>query len=143
LKPVIRVNGEAVEVADGDLVVLSPGHYSVLHGGRVYEVRADGGHMVVNGRRVSVEIDDPRQFQQGAKQASGAGRAVLRSTMPGKVVRLLVSAGDLVEAGQGVLIVEAMKMQNEVKSPRAGTVTQLKVKAEETVAAGAELAVIE
>ena len=143
MRPDVRVNGEKTEVADADLVVLSPGHYSVVLDGRVYEVRADGDHMVVNGRRVLVEIDDPRQFQQGAKRGSSGGRAVLRSTMPGKVVRLLVSAGDTVEAGQGVLIIEAMKMQNEVKSPRAGTVTQLKVKADETVAAGAELAVID
>ena len=60
--------------------------------------------------------------------------------MPGKVVRLLVSQGDPVEAGQGIAVVEAMKMQNEMKSARAGTVISLSVKEGDTVSAGQVLA---
>jgi biotin carboxyl carrier protein len=63
--------------------------------------------------------------------------------MPGKVVRVLVSAGDEVAANQGVLIVEAMKMQNEVLSPKAGKVADIRVTEGQTVNAGETLAVIE
>jgi biotin carboxyl carrier protein len=63
--------------------------------------------------------------------------------MPGKVVRLLVAAGDSVEAGQGIVVVEAMKMQNELKAPRAGKVTALAAKMGATVSAGEVLATIE
>ncbi|HSB13592.1 MAG TPA: acetyl-CoA carboxylase biotin carboxyl carrier protein subunit, partial [Bryobacteraceae bacterium] len=63
--------------------------------------------------------------------------------MPGKVVRVLAAEGDLVEAGQGLLVVEAMKMQNEVKAPKAGRVAALAAREGGTVAAGDVLAVIE
>jgi biotin carboxyl carrier protein len=63
--------------------------------------------------------------------------------MPGKVVRVLVQVGEQVEAGAGLIVVEAMKMQNEMKSPRAGAVVSINVTAGDTVEAGALLAVIE
>ena len=63
--------------------------------------------------------------------------------MPGKIVRLLVEAGQAVETGQGIVVMEAMKMQNEMKSHRAGRVAAIPVRPGETVAAGAILATIE
>jgi biotin carboxyl carrier protein len=63
--------------------------------------------------------------------------------MPGKVVRVQVEAGARVEKGVGVVVVEAMKMQNEMKAPRAGVVVSLKVKPGDTVNAGDVLAVLE
>ena len=63
--------------------------------------------------------------------------------MPGKVIAVLVSEGDVVEKGQGLVIVEAMKMENEVHSPIAGTVGEIKVKAGDTVEGGAALVIIE
>jgi biotin carboxyl carrier protein len=63
--------------------------------------------------------------------------------MPGKVVRLLVQVGDKVEAGQGLLVVEAMKMQNEIRSPKGGTVERLQVKEGQPVNAGEVLAWVE
>jgi biotin carboxyl carrier protein len=63
--------------------------------------------------------------------------------MPGKVVRLLVTEGDVVAAGQGILVVEAMKMQNEVKSPKAGKIMSVTAKAGAAVSAGEVLAVVE
>ncbi len=143
MKYTVRVDGAPVYAASADLLEVEPGLFSIIHQGRVYEVRVEGDRVTVNGHRATVDIEDPRQFRKGAASGSAAGRAVLRATMPGKVVRLLVNVGDAIEAGQGVLIVEAMKMQNEVKAPRGGTVTQIKVIAEQTVSAGAELAVIE
>jgi biotin carboxyl carrier protein len=63
--------------------------------------------------------------------------------MPGKVIRLLVADGDTVAAGQGILVVEAMKMQNEIKSPKDGVVKNLKAEPGATVSAGQTLALIE
>ena len=63
--------------------------------------------------------------------------------MPGKVVRLIASIGDLVEKGDAVLVVEAMKMQNDLKAPKAGVVKEIKVSEGTTVSAGDVLAVIE
>ena len=63
--------------------------------------------------------------------------------MPGKVVKTLVAAGDPVETGQALLVVEAMKMQNDVKSPKAGVVASLEVREGDSVAAGQALAVVE
>ena len=63
--------------------------------------------------------------------------------MPGKVVRILVAQGDTVEPGQGVVVVEAMKMQNEMKSPKAGTVREVRTRTDATVTAGEILLVIE
>jgi len=62
--------------------------------------------------------------------------------MPGKIVRVLVKAGETVEAGQGILVVEAMKMQNEVRSPKSGTVERLLVSENQAVGAGDVLAVV-
>jgi len=63
--------------------------------------------------------------------------------MPGKVVRLLAAEGQQVQAGQGLLVIEAMKMQNEIKAPRAGRVVSLSVGEGATVTAGQALAVLE
>lgn len=72
-----------------------------------------------------------------------SGRVEIKAAMPGRVVNLLVAAGDEVKVGQGVIIVEAMKMENELKSPKAGKVTEVKVAAGQTVEKGALLLVIE
>ena len=67
----------------------------------------------------------------------------MTAPMPGKIVRLLVAEGQTVEAGQGLLVVEAMKMQNEMKAPKAGHVVSLTAREGATVAAGEVLAAIE
>ena len=63
--------------------------------------------------------------------------------MPGKVIALLVSEGELVERGQGLAIIEAMKMENEVRSPVAGTVKEIRVKPGESVEGGTVLVIVE
>ena len=135
-------NPEAVE-REFSVVPLTRGSYSVLIGGRSYTVFATQGEVVVNGRTFAIEIFDPREMR-GRKSAGVAeGRQKIAATMPGKVVRVLVNEGDTVEAGQGLVVVEAMKMQNEMKSPKAGRVVEVKTKADATVAAGEVLLVIE
>ena len=82
-----------------------------------------------------------RGRRHGAVEAEGRQQIV--APMPGKVVRLLVKTGDKVEAGQGLLVVEAMKMQNEVRSPKTGTVERLLAKEGQPVNAGEVLAWID
>ncbi len=80
-----------------------------------------------------------------ARRTVGAaeGRQAVAAPMPGRVIRVLVEAGQAVEAGQGLIVVEAMKMQNEMKSPKAGRVIEVKASDGATVAAGDVLIVIE
>jgi biotin carboxyl carrier protein len=118
---------------------VEPGVYSVIVGGRSYEIRRDGEGWTWRGRRFSA--DPPETAAARTKRAAAAAR--LQATMPGKVIRVLVQEGDTVSAGQGIVVVEAMKMQNEMKAPRAGTVKTLRAEAGGTVGAGDLIALIE
>jgi biotin carboxyl carrier protein len=122
---------------------VEPGLYSVLIGGRSYSVRVNGTDVETNGRAFAVEVRDPRRSRRKSRSGMGEGRQNISALMPGKVVRVLAAAGDSVEAGQGVVVVEAMKMQNEMKSPRAGVVVEIRVKPGDTVNAGDVLAVLD
>ena len=104
------------------------------------EIRSGTGRA----RRLPVWLIDPKRLR-GARAGAGpeAGRAQITAPMPGKVVRVLVEQGQEVEAGQPVVVVEAMKMQNELKSPKAGTVVALRAATGATVNAGDILAEIE
>ena len=97
----------------------------------------------MDGEPFDVEIVDPRAVRRRGASGTVEGRQTLTAAMPGKVVRVLVSEGDTVEAGQGIVVVEAMKMQNEVKSPKAGTVVKIAASEGSTVNAGELLAVVE
>jgi biotin carboxyl carrier protein len=119
-------------------VEIEPGIWSVLIEGRSYELRIAGE--TASYRGVEFSLDNAIQ---GASAKSGGGTAKLKAPMPGKVIRVLASNGDIVEAGQGVLVVEAMKMQNEMKAPRAGTVSGLRSQPGDAVSAGELLALIE
>jgi acetyl/propionyl-CoA carboxylase alpha subunit len=129
------------------LVPVEPGIYSVLLNGRSYEVRVvaapEGYYVDLEGFRSVVEVRDPRSITRGGKGKAGEGRQTVNAPMPGKVVRVMVKEGDSVEAGAGLVVVEAMKMQNELKAPKAGTVVQLKATVGATVAMNEMLVVIE
>jgi biotin carboxyl carrier protein len=126
-----------------------PGLFTVIIDGRVYRCAVEespGGavEVIVNGKRIPVAARDKKHLRGQAGAGAGAGGQVkLSSPMPGKVVRVMLNAGDEVAAHQGVMIVEAMKMQNEVQSPKAGKITEIKVAEGQTVNAGETLAVIE
>jgi biotin carboxyl carrier protein len=141
----LRYAPEGVDAIERDFSIepLVPGSYSVLIGDRSYHVVAAGGAVRVNGRAFQVEVFDPREMRGRKNAAAGEGRQKIVAMMPGKVVRVLVAQGDAVEAGQGLVVVEAMKMQNEMKSPKAGRVIEVKTRPEATVAAGEVLMVIE
>jgi biotin carboxyl carrier protein len=137
------VDGRLVET---DAIKISRDTYSILLGGRSLEVtvqETSKGLLVrTNGREFQVEIFDPRSWRRG--RGTGIeleGRQQLAAPMPGKIVRVLVAAGQEVTAGQGLLVIEAMKMQNEVKSPKSGTVEKV-AREGQTVNAGEILAVV-
>src|SRR5262245_10162098 len=140
----VALEGRMVEA---DAVQVAPGIYSILLDGRSFEVCIEPARDTVRvhagGQVFSVEVLDLRA---GRGRSGGVleaeGRQQITAAMPGKVVRLLVAAGDTVEAGQGLLVVEAMKMQNEIHSPKTGRVERLLVKEGQAVNAGDVLAVV-
>ena len=107
----------------------------------------DGSMAVrVRGRDVRFDMLDERRVKMKAAALGGSGTGgdnIIKSPMPGKVVKILVSEGDRVEEGQGVIVVEAMKMENELRASIAGTVRQIATKEGETVDGGNLLLVIE
>ena len=98
--------------------------------------------VVIDGFRFEIDVRDPRRFRRSAGGRGGEGVQTIVAPMPGKVVRVLVAPGDSVEAGQGLMVVEAMKMQNEMKAARAGSVLSVSAREGATVAAGEVLATI-
>ncbi len=135
------VDGRAMVV---DVRLLEPGVMSLVVEGRQYRCMLDGDGVVIDGRRHSFEVEDPRSLQGRRGGAAGAeGPRPVKAPMPGRVVRLLVEAGEDVEEGQGVVVIEAMKMQNELKSPKAGRVVRVGVAVGDTVGSGDVLVVVE
>lgn len=139
-----RIDGRAVAA---DVMQVQPEVYSVLIDGQAFEAHiecgASGLRVQIDGREFPIAIADPRQWRRDRNQIAAAeGHQQIVSSMPGKVVRVMVRAGDAVEAGQGLLVVEAMKMQNEIKSPKAGKIERIAVQEGQTVNAGEILAVI-
>jgi biotin carboxyl carrier protein len=121
---------------------------SLLVDGKCFEIKreqtATDLHMWVGSNRYPVELRDPRSLR--SRQASAAdetGPRKVVAPMPGRVVRLLASEHSEVEAGQGIVVVEAMKMQNEIKSPKKGIVKKIVAAAGTAVNAGDVLAVVE
>jgi biotin carboxyl carrier protein len=146
---VIRIDGEIIEpIAPDSLVEAEPGVYSILVDGASYEVhleavRVEAGEVTVGNRRFAYEIEDPRQWKRSSGAAGVHGRAAILAPMPGKIVRILVEVGAEVSAGDGIVVIEAMKMQNEMKAPRAGRVAEIHGKENDSVVAGAILAIID
>ena len=129
----------------------SPESYVFFLGADVHECRVNTRatskevfDVDIRGRSYEVTIADPKRLRSGQNSdRHHHGAAEIRAQMPGKVVRVQIEAGASVEKGAGIVVVEAMKMQNEMKAPRAGAVVSINVKAGDTVNAGDVLAVIE
>jgi biotin carboxyl carrier protein len=138
-----RETGESVDL-EYSIAAAGTGQWSVLANGRSFAAQLlSNGEVSVNGRVFRVEIFDPRSMRGRRSTAGSEGRQTIAAPMPGRVVRVLIEAGQEVDAGQGLIVVEAMKMQNEMKSPKAGRVVEVRTVAGATVAAGEILAVIE
>jgi biotin carboxyl carrier protein len=144
VKRLIRINGETVDLpgSDADVIESEPGVYSILMGGRSFEARVVSNEITIEGQGFVFEIDDPRQWKRSTRGAGAQSGGSVVAAMPGKIVRVLVSVGDQVAAGQGILVVEAMKMQNELRAPREGRVTAIEVRENDSVTAGALLVTI-
>ena len=132
-----------------DILELEPGCYSILMEGRSVEVRLDSAKspdpdthayraMLYDGA-YEFALVDPRRALLVGSAAAGAGGGLLYSPMPGKIVKLLVKPGDAVQEGQTLVVMEAMKMQNELKTTTSGTVTIVHVQEGATVETGAVL----
>jgi biotin carboxyl carrier protein len=122
---------------------------SVLVAGKAYEIKREYSlsgetHVIIGSERFAAEVRDPRSLRS-RKAAAGVGEGPQKvvAPMPGKVVRILVEPGSEVEAGQGIMVVEAMKMQNEIKSPKKGVVQKIAVAEGGSVASGDTLAIVE
>ena len=147
-----RAGGRVRCAVDGrelqaDAVEVAPGVYSILMEGESLEVRVEpsGGVLRVNvgDREYKATVRDPRQWRRrGAGALEAEGRQQVLAPMPGKIVRVLVKQGDKVAAGQGLLVIEAMKMQNEVKSPKSGMIERMPVNEGQAVNAGESLAIV-
>ena len=124
-------------------------NYSLIVDNRSFEIEVDNAEdeyrVLVDGRNYHVNLVDERRVRVGGTQSDLQlqGRQRVSVPMPGKVIEVLVSEGDNVEKGQGLVIVEAMKMENEVRSPVTGEVKEIKVKPGDAVEGGAVLIVIE
>jgi len=140
-----RLDGLLVTV---DAALNRPNVLSVLMNGKSYDLKreltATGMNIWVGSVPYEAQIRDPRALR-GRKNGAGDDLSPrkLVAPMPGKVVRILVRERAEVEAGQGVVIVEAMKMQNEIKSPKKGILRKLLAEEGSNVNAGDVLAIVE
>jgi biotin carboxyl carrier protein len=139
-----RLEGRELEV---DGILARPDVLSLRIGNLAFEVKservANQLHVWVGSTRFAAEVRDPRSWRGRTRAGDEQGPKKIVAPMPGKVVRLLVGDGDAVESGTGVAVVEAMKMQNEIKSPKKGTVQKILVMEGAAVNAGDVLAIVE
>jgi biotin carboxyl carrier protein len=147
---VVHMDGRSIPV---DLCELAPGVVSLLIGDSSSRVRsyrcvrtvfADEETIAVDAQQHRVAVSDPRSLR-GRRRQPGAGNGTLqiKASMPGRVARVLVAPGETVVAHQGVVVIEAMKMQNELKAARDGRIAEVRVAAGDTVTSGQVLAVLE
>jgi len=139
-----ELDGREIEV---DAVLARPNVLSLRIGNKAYEVKcervASDVHIWVGSRRFAPEVRDPRSLRSRSRSVDDHVPRKLTAPMPGKVVRILLAQGSEVEVGAGILVVEAMKMQNEVKSPKKGTIQKILVTTGSAVNAGDVLAIVE
>ncbi len=131
-----------------DVVAAQDGILSLLLQGKSYEVKQETvgaeSNVVIGHERFSATVRDPRSLRSRRRSgASEQGVMKIKAPMPGKVVRILAPAGAQVENGQSVLVIEAMKMQNELKAPKSGVVKKINVEEGAAVDAGQALAEVE
>ena len=141
-----KIDGQEMQV---DAALTARDVLSLLIGDKAYEVKRERSlqgdlHMVIGSARYAVDVQDPRSLRtRRAVSGTDAGPQKIKAAMPGKIVRLLVGEKEEVKAGQGIIVMEAMKMQNEMKSPKDGRVQKILTAEGSAVNAGDTLAIIE
>jgi biotin carboxyl carrier protein len=139
------VDGRALHA---DTLEVSPGVYSILIDGQSFEAlvvpHGDSElRITVKGHAYTASVHNPRKWKRNrGLGAEAEGPQQLRAPMPGKIILLLMKAGDTVEAGQGIVVMEAMKMQNEIRSPKSGKIQRLLVVEGQTVNTGEVVAIV-
>jgi biotin carboxyl carrier protein len=148
---VVTVGGKSHQV---DARRFQGGNWSLIIDGQSFDIELEvatrseiegGYNCLVRGRVVQLTVQDERRIRMaaGARKLKLEGPQVIQSPMPGKVVKVLVSPGTEVTEGQALVIVEAMKMENELRAPTAGKVSKVFVEAGQTVEANAKLVAVE
>ena len=140
------VDGQPVDISYEDID--DQGQLLVLSGGRSYGVSIEGDRseigITIAGHLYDIQIEDERErAAHAAERTAGQSGGLIKSVMPGVVVEVLVSPGDPVQAGQALLVLEAMKMKNEIEAPCPGKVQEIYVAQGEVVSSGARLVSIE
>ena len=146
-KPQFTIDGKPLEA---DWTEIRPGHYSILINGQSYEARVapaadsrpgqpDVWVVSIAEYDFRVQIRDPRRRRFAGQAAAHDGPLDVLAPMPGKIVRVLVEPDQEVSQDQGLVVIEAMKMQNELRAPRAGRITQVHVEEGIGIEAGARL----
>jgi biotin carboxyl carrier protein len=139
----ILLDGERVQLHS---VQLGPGHLSLLLDGRSYDVslEKDGDDVIVmlSGGTCRARVIDKRKARRAGAIAQDDGAVTIKAPMPGLVISISIEEGAKVKSGEGVVVVEAMKMQNELRAPRDGTVEKILVKPGSPVNAGDDLVVL-
>jgi biotin carboxyl carrier protein len=117
--------------------------WSLIVGRASYAATVDGDTVHIGGHAIPVRVIDPRAYvRRGRGAVAATGQRQVIAPMPGRVVRVLVKPGDQVTARQGLVVVEAMKMENELRAPGEGTIRDVRVREGASVEAGAILVVI-
>lgn len=143
-KFIVYLNSNPVEVTFAEAG--NPSHLSLIVGNKSYDVTIENKNIVsVNGEAFQVKVEDERVQQLTrlrGKVAKGIEEISIAAPMPGLVVEVEVGVGDRVKVGSGLIVIEAMKMQNELKAPREGVVKEVLVKKGMSVNGGDTLVVI-
>lgn len=142
-----KLHGELEQGGSASVEEVMPGVFSILMGNRSLQVHVsphpDGLEAWVGLRRYLISMADSRDRTKHEHKSGTEGPMELRAQMAGKIIRLMEDAGANVSAGQGLIVVEAMKMQNEMKSPKSGVLSSIHVAEGATVNAGDLLMVVE
>jgi len=141
----VEVNGESHVV---DFAMTGDNFYSIIIDGRSYDVdlteKGDNFEVLINGDHYDIEVlDEMKRLMKLRTTAGLEGRQVIEAQMPGYIWKILVEPGQEVEEGEPLMILVAMKMENEIKAPKAGIVEDLFVEIDQTIAIGDKLAVVE
>ena len=137
-----NIDGREYELEASEV---EPNVYLLKHNNQIHEIYvAPNGIVNVGNNQLEVKLIDPKRLRgSGGGDENADGIAEIKTAMPGKIVRILVQEGQEVKHGDGVIVVEAMKMQNEMKSPKDGVIKEIRVEESATVNAGDILLVIE
>jgi biotin carboxyl carrier protein len=137
----IKINAQTLAPGLLSLVALDPPAHQFRC---ILDSSSEGAAVIINGTRIPFALDDPRSLRTRRAAGAGAdGPKPVKAPMPGRVVRVLVAVGDEVAAHQGLIVIEAMKMQNELKSPKTGRIARVAAQEGDTVQSGDILLIVD